>query len=100
MIRIIFLALPVLMRKRWMYTVGSAAAILALLLPPPAGSAQTPQVSESVLATPRMSYDASSFRATMMGHGWRELWRVPVKTRVLDLDQYAGGLTVVRRGGR
>ena len=74
-------------------------ALLLLLLPPPAGSAQTPQVSESVLATPRMSYDASSFRATMMGHGWRELWRVPVKTRVLDLDQYAGGLTVVRRGG-
>ena len=54
---------------------------------------------ESVLATPRMSYDAHPFRAAMMGRGWRELWRVPVRAEVLDLDQYAGGLTVVRRGG-
>jgi hypothetical protein len=35
----------------------------------------------------------------MMGHGWRDLWRVPVKVQVLDCDGYAGGLTVVRRGG-
>ena len=35
----------------------------------------------------------------MMGRGWRELWRVPVRAQVLDLDRYAGGLTVVRRGG-
>jgi hypothetical protein len=35
----------------------------------------------------------------MMGHGWRELWRIPVMTQVLDLDEFAGGLTVVRRGG-
>jgi len=46
-----------------------------------------------------MSYDANSFRATMMGHGWRELRSVPVKATVLDLDEYAGGPTVVRRGG-
>jgi len=52
-----------------------------------------------VLATPRMSYDVSAFRATIMGRGWRELWQVPVRTQVLDLDEYAGGLTVVRRGG-
>ena len=35
----------------------------------------------------------------MMGHGWRDLWRVPVKAQMLDFDGYAGGLTVVRRGG-
>ena len=35
----------------------------------------------------------------MMGRGWRELWQVPVMTEVLDLDDFAGGLTVVRRGG-
>ena len=72
---------------------------LAVLVPPPAGSAQTPQGGDSVFATPRMSYDAGAFRAAMMGGGWRELWRIPVMTQVLDLDQYAGGLTVVRRGG-
>ena len=72
---------------------------LAVLVPPPAGLAQAPQGGDSVLATPRMSYDASSFRAAMMGHGWRELWQVPVKAQVLDLGEYAGGLTVVRRGG-
>jgi hypothetical protein len=35
----------------------------------------------------------------MMGHGWRELWRLPVTAQLLDFDEYAGGLTVVRRGG-
>ncbi len=72
---------------------------LAVLTPQLASSAQTLGGGDSVLATPRMSYEANPFRAAMMGRGWRELWRVPVRTQVLDLDQYAGGLTVVRRGG-
>ena len=72
---------------------------LAALAAPTVGSAQIPQGGDSVLAAPRMSYDAHPLRAAMMGRGWRELWRVQVKTQVLDLDEYAGGLTVVRRGG-
>ena len=74
-------------------------AVSSTLLVGGSAPAQTLQGGDSVLASPRMSYDASSFRATMMGHGWRELWSVPVRTRVLDFDEYAGGLTVVRRGG-
>ena len=72
---------------------------LALLTGPAPGAAQTPSGGDSVLATPRMSYDAHPWRAAMMGHGWRELWRIPVRAQVLDFDDYAGGLTVVRRGG-
>ena len=79
--------------------VGTVLLCVAPLLSPGFGAAQTPQGGDSVLATPRMSYDAHPWRAAMMGHGWRELWRVPVKAQVLDFDGYAGGLTVVRRGG-
>ena len=79
------------------------AAVLFLSLvalgAPVSGIAQTPGGGDSILASPRMTYDAHPLRATMMGHGWRELWRVPVKTQVLDFDDFAGGLTVVRRGG-
>ncbi len=78
---------------------GLGLLCLAALASPAVGSAQTPQGGDSVLAAPRMSYDANPLRAAMMGRGWRELWRVQVKTQVLDLDEYAGGLTVVRRGG-
>ena len=72
---------------------------LVALGAPASGIAQTPRGGDSILASPRMTYDAHPLRATMMGHGWRELWRVPVKAQVLDFDSYAGGLTVVRRGG-
>jgi hypothetical protein len=78
---------------------GLGMFCLAALATPTIASAQTLQGGDSVVATPRMSYDAGSFRAAMMGHGWRELWRVPVNAQVLDFDEYAGGLTVVRRGG-
>ena len=72
---------------------------LAVVQPPTVAAQAGPQGGDSILATPRMSYDAHPWRATMMGHGWRDLWRVPVMAQVLDLDEYAGGLTVVRRGG-
>jgi len=78
---------------------GLGMFCLAALATPIAASTQTAQGADSVLATPRMSYDAGPFRAAMMGHGWRELWRVPVTAQLLDFDEYAGGLTVVRRGG-
>ena len=80
--------------------VGLGLLCMAALASPAVGSAQTPRGGDSVLATPRMSYDAHPFRAAMMGRGWRELWRVPVRAQVLDLDEYAGGLTVVRGGGK
>ena len=78
---------------------GLKVLFLAALAAPTVASAQISQGGDSVLATPRMSYDANSFRAALMGHGWRELWRVPVNAQVLDFDEYAGGLTVRRRGG-
>ena len=56
--------------------VGLGLLCLAALASPAVGSAQTPQGGDSVLAAPRMSYDAHPLRAAMMGRGWRELWRV------------------------
>jgi len=53
----------------------------------------------SVLVTPRGRYDAGPLKRMLMGSGYREFWALPVEAVVLDLDEFAGGLTVVRRGG-
>ena len=53
----------------------------------------------SVLATPRGRYDAGPLHRMMMGSGHREFWALPAEAVVLDFDEFAGGLSVVRRGG-
>src|SRR5262245_4209064 len=52
-----------------------------------------------VLVTPGKQYQAGPFAHTILGSGWRDLWITPVKTPILDLSTYAGGLKVDKRGG-
>jgi len=96
------ISLPCKVEIGWGVRIGlvqlTVVAAVSLVFPPEA-AAQLPTGRDSILAAPRMTYDAHPWRAAMMGHGWRELWRVSVMTEVLDLDGFAGGLTVVRRGG-
>jgi hypothetical protein len=49
--------------------------------------------------TPQGRYDASGLQRFFLGDGHRDLWATPVQARVLDLDEFAGGLAVLREGG-
>lgn len=54
---------------------------------------------DTVWATPGAGYAAGSFHRFVLGDGYRDLWTVPVPAQVLDLDTYAGGLTLEGLGG-
>lgn len=68
-------------------------------------SAQDPtpatfQVGEdTVTAQPRMSYPAGWFHRKLLGTNNRALWDLSFSAPLLDLDLFAGGLTVTERGG-
>jgi hypothetical protein len=53
----------------------------------------------SVVITPGARYEAGSFKRTVFGSGWRDLWTTPVTAPVLDIDTYADGLELAKRGG-
>lgn len=44
-------------------------------------------------------YAAGPFHRTLFGSDYRDLWSTPVRVPVLDLETFAGGLSVARRGG-
>lgn len=45
------------------------------------------------------NYEASSIKRFFAGDHWRNLWITPIKVPVLDLDNFAGGLTPTEKGG-
>ncbi|MEE8146291.1 MAG: BamA/TamA family outer membrane protein [Longimicrobiales bacterium] len=76
---------------------------LALWFPTPASSIQVPsgdlRPGSTVVATPQGRYDAGGLHRFFLGGLNRDLWPLPIEVQVLDLDRYAGGLTILRRGG-
>lgn len=58
-------------------------------------SAQGPRVT----ITAGARYEAGWFTRAILGSGWRDVWTTPVDVPVLQLSQYAGGLTFDKRGG-
>ena len=48
---------------------------------------------------PGEQYAASGFYEFWFGEHWRDVWVTPVKVEILDLNEFAGGLTPIRRGG-
>ncbi|HET7276180.1 MAG TPA: hypothetical protein VFI91_13510 [Longimicrobiaceae bacterium] len=44
-------------------------------------------------------YEAGEFKSKLLGSDYRSVWTTPIKVPVLDLSTFAGGLTVVERGG-
>ena len=44
-------------------------------------------------------YASSGFYEFWFGEHWREVWTTPIKVEILDLNEFAGGLTPIRRGG-
>ena len=57
----------------------------------------TPEDSTTVV--PGSKYRAGGFKRTFLGSDYRDLWTVPIKVPVLDLDRFAGGLTPTEEGG-
>jgi hypothetical protein len=55
--------------------------------------------TDTVTAKPRMSYPAGWFHRTFLGANNRALWDLSFSAPLLDLDLFAGGLTVTERGG-
>lgn len=52
-----------------------------------------------ITVAPGKQYKAGWMHRLFFGAHWRKLWTTPVKVEVLDLGNFAGGLTVVKRGG-
>ena len=78
------------------------AALLALALPPSA-DAQTvteqAEPGETLAIEPGPQYEAGWLQRWLFGSHYRDLWTTPLEAPVLDLDSFAGGLEVSKRGG-
>jgi hypothetical protein len=48
---------------------------------------------------PGYEYKANWLHKLFFGKHWRDLWTTPVEVEILDLDNFGGGLTPVKRGG-
>ncbi len=48
---------------------------------------------------PGEQYAASGFYEFWFGEHWRDVWTTPINVEILDLNEFAGGLTPIRRGG-
>lgn len=54
---------------------------------------------DSFLAPAHAGYKASKFTEAFMGSAYRDVWTTPINVPVLDVTEYAGGLTPVLKGG-
>ena len=54
---------------------------------------------DSISIVPCAEYAAGWFHRFLFGDHWRDLWTIPLKAPVLDLNSFAGGLTPIKRGG-
>lgn len=59
----------------------------------------TAQGTDSVTVVAGERYGAGRVHRQLLGRDYRELWTVPIRVPVLDLDTFAGGLDPVRTGG-
>ncbi|MEE9225656.1 MAG: BamA/TamA family outer membrane protein [Bacteroidota bacterium] len=55
--------------------------------------------NEKVRVIAGARYKAGWLHRVFFGSLWRNLWTTPMEVEVLDLDTFAGGLTVIRRTG-
>jgi hypothetical protein len=52
-----------------------------------------------VTVIPGPEYEAGWLHKIFFGEHWRKLWTTPIRVQVIDLNEFAGGLTVLKRGG-
>ena len=82
-----------------MAVIGFTAFLAGLA--PAAASGQMPAVigRDSVTVAAGATYAAGSLHRTLLGDDYRDEWTMPIKVPVLDLRNFAGGLTPTRVGG-
>ena len=77
--------------SRW--SLGTTVLLTLFMVTAPSGQAETRRVP----AGPE--YERSGFHTFWWGESYRELWTTPIEVEVLDLQEEAGGLEVVRQVG-
>lgn len=90
---------------RWLKRIGVAVLVLAVLLvipvlpritmpsfPPPPGS-------DSLELVVNKGYAINAVAERILGSQYRDLWKQPIKVKVLDLASFEGGLRPTREGG-
>ncbi|MCH8325398.1 MAG: hypothetical protein IIB83_02365, partial [Bacteroidetes bacterium] len=48
---------------------------------------------------PAIEYEAGGFHEFIFGKHWRDVWATSIKVKILDLNNFAGGLTPSKKGG-
>ncbi len=71
-----------------------SCGLLVLLVAAPLAAQES-----TVAVAPGPQYDTGWLHRFFFGQHYRDLWTTPIPAEVLDLDRFAGGLTVLRRGG-
>jgi hypothetical protein len=77
-------------------------AVASALSPESARSQDNPAPAvgtDSVVVKAGERYAAGSFRRSLLGNNYRDLWTTPIKVPVLDLGAFAGGLKPLKAGG-
>ena len=72
---------------------------LTIILLSSHGYAQSFSNERDTVITAGKEYEAGWPHNLFLGEHWRNVWTIPVKTRILDLNTFAGGLTPIKRGG-
>jgi hypothetical protein len=85
------------MRRQWQYSCAVLGVHVLLALSASHTDAYSQQGASSNQPGPR--YASGSVHRFLFGDGYRQLWTTPVRPVLLDLDTFAGGLTLIRRGG-
>lgn len=62
-------------------------------------AASRARAADSVTVVADSSFRRAGIGRWLLGPTYRELWATPVRAQVLDLDEFAGGLTPVEVGG-
>jgi hypothetical protein len=60
---------------------------------------QNNYIKEYINVIPGERYAAGGFYEFWFGEHWRDVWTTPIKVEVLDLNNFAGGLTPLKKGG-
>jgi len=55
--------------------------------------------SRYITIIPGEQFAASGFYEVWFGEHWREVWTTPVRVEILNLNEFAGGLTPIQKGG-
>ena len=92
--------------RKWDRRVAVLLGLLAIILLLPVGEERqevppvaVPSAADSVTIVAGARYEEGPLHRFLLGKGYRELWVEPIVVPVLDLEEFAGGLTPMRTGG-